>query len=29
MSEYIGSRDLGDWIGITVALLSVFMAVTK
>jgi len=29
MAENSGTRDLGDWIGITVALLSVFMAVTK
>ena len=29
MPENSGARDLGDWIGITVAFLSVFMAVTK
>lgn len=29
MAENGGTRDLGDWIGITVALLSVFMGVTK
>ncbi len=29
MAEKTDSRDMGDWIGITVALLSVFMAVTK
>ncbi len=29
MTENTGSRDMGDFIGITVALLSAFMAVTK
>src|SRR4051812_21904029 len=29
MAGDTGSRDMGDWIGITVALLSAFMAVTK
>ncbi len=29
MADGAGPRDMGDWIGITVALLSAFMAVTK